>query len=78
VAREGKLEELFAKESRQVGRTAYAAERAVTDYLDHVAPRRELNKGDGLAAARATAILEGSSDDVKTKAHQKLMLLVRS
>jgi phage/plasmid-like protein (TIGR03299 family) len=78
TAREGKLEELFAKESRQVGRTAYAAERAVTDYLDHVAPRRELSKGDGLAAARATAILEGSSDDLKTKAHQKLMLLVRS
>jgi phage/plasmid-like protein (TIGR03299 family) len=76
-AREGKLEELFAKETRQVGRTAYAAEKAVTDYLDHVAPRRELAKGDGRVAARATAILEGSSDELKTKAHQKLMLLVR-
>ena len=78
--------ELVAKEKEQVGLTAYAAERAVTDYLDHQVTRRTSGawldlvpavKGDKMAAARATAILEGASDDVKSKAHAKLMLLAK-
>jgi phage/plasmid-like protein (TIGR03299 family) len=75
VRREEALEELWAKNSARAGRTAYAAERAFTEYLDSVAPRRAV--GDKLAAARATAVLEGTDDDKKAKAHQKLMLLVQ-
>jgi hypothetical protein len=72
--RDGALEELWGKNSSRAGKTAYAAERAVTEYLDNVAPRRAV--GDKLAAARATAILEGSDDDKKARAHEKLMLKV--
>ncbi len=73
--REQALEETWAKNSKRAGKTAYAAERSVTEYLDHVAPRRAV--GDKLAAARATAILEGTDDGIKAKAHEKLMLRVR-
>ncbi|HEY2638935.1 MAG TPA: DUF932 domain-containing protein [Streptosporangiaceae bacterium] len=71
--REDALHELWGLESGRVGRTAYAAENAVTGYLDHVAPRRAL--GDKLAAARATAILLGADDDLKSKAHRQLLTL---
>lgn len=67
------LHERFAVETKRVGRTAYAAEQAVTDYLDHVAPRRAV--GDKLAAARATAILTGADDGLKSKAHKQLLTL---
>ena len=67
------LREGFAKDSARVGQTAYAAERAVTDWLDHSAPRRMI--GGSMAAARATAALEGSSDDLKSKAHKQLLTL---
>jgi phage/plasmid-like protein (TIGR03299 family) len=63
----------FAKDAERVGQTAYAAERAVTDWLDHAAPRRAI--GGSMAAARATAVLEGSSDDLKSKAHKRLLTL---
>jgi phage/plasmid-like protein (TIGR03299 family) len=65
----------FAQESAELGQTAYAAERTVTDWLDHAAPRRAT--GDKMAAARATAIFEGADDDKKTTAHEKLLLKVR-
>lgn len=71
--REEALFERFAMESKRVGRTAYAAEQAVTDYLDHAAPRRV--QKTMLADARATASLLGSDDDVKAKAHRQLMKL---
>jgi phage/plasmid-like protein (TIGR03299 family) len=71
--REDALHELWGLESGRAGRTAYAAENAVTGYLDHVAPRRAL--GDKLAAARATAILLGADDDIKSKAHRQLLTL---
>ena len=74
AGRKDDLHELFATETARSGRTAYAAERTVTDYLDHVAPRRAA--GDRLAAARATAILEGADDDKKSKAHRQLLTLV--
>ncbi|MEU0389132.1 DUF932 domain-containing protein [Streptomyces chartreusis] len=71
------LDEVFATETERVGRTAYAAERAITGYLDHVAPRRP---GQSMTEeiARATAALEGSDDDMKSKAHKRLMLLTRA
>jgi phage/plasmid-like protein (TIGR03299 family) len=74
VRREEALEELWAKNSARAGRTAYAAERSFTEYLDSVAPRRAV--GDKLAAARATAVLEGTDDDKKARVHEKLMLKV--
>ncbi|MGW1171969.1 DUF932 domain-containing protein [Streptomyces sp. NPDC002550] len=70
------LDEVFRTETDRVGPTAYAAERAITGYLDHVAPRRP---GQTMTEeiARATAALEGADDDVKTKAHRRLLLLTR-
>lgn len=73
-ARLGDLDEVFRTESERVGRTAYAAERAITGYLDHVAPRRP-GKSMTEEIARATAALEGADDDMKSKAHQRLLLL---
>ncbi|ADD43269.1 DUF932 domain-containing protein [Stackebrandtia nassauensis] len=63
-------------ESRRCGSTLYAAERAITGYIDHDKPRM-LGKFSTLNAARATAIVEGRDDGLKTKAHKKLMLRVR-
>lgn len=74
AARLGDLDEVFRTESERVGRTAYAAERAITGYLDHVAPRRPA-KSMTEEIARATAALEGADDDMKSKAHQRLLLL---
>ena len=58
----------------RVGSTLYAAEQAITGYLDNVAPKRAI--GDSMAAARATAVLEGSDDDIKSRAHKQLLMLV--
>ncbi|MEV7908610.1 DUF932 domain-containing protein, partial [Streptomyces anulatus] len=69
-----RLDAMFRSEAERLGRTAYAAERIVTDYLDHVAPRRP-GKSMTEEIARATALLEGTDDDLKTKAHKRLMLL---
>ncbi|MEV7422844.1 DUF932 domain-containing protein [Streptomyces sp. NPDC091212] len=74
--RHDRLDAMFRSETERAGRTAYAAERAVTDYLDHVAPRRP-GRTMTEEIARATALIEGTDDDLKTKAHQKLMLLRR-
>ena len=80
ATRKEQLRGLFAKESERVGRTAYAAERAVTDYLDHLAPIRPSAasglKGDPLGA-RGLRLIEGMDDDVKSTAHRRLMLLTR-
>ncbi|MFC4463990.1 DUF932 domain-containing protein [Streptomyces xiangluensis] len=73
--RHDELEGMFRDEARKLGRTAYAAERTITDYLDHrmgVVPR---NLSEDLA--RAQRSLEGTNDDLKSKAHRKLMLLAR-
>ena len=74
ASRDEALEALWATEAERVGRTAYAAERAITDYLDHVAPKRVT--GDKLAAARATAVMEDDDGKAKSKVHAKLMLRV--
>ncbi|MFE0099824.1 DUF932 domain-containing protein [Streptomyces sp. NPDC059009] len=72
--RRDRLDVMFRDESEQLGHTAYAAERVVTDYLDHIAPRRP-GKTMSEEIARATAVLEGSDDDLKSTAHKRLMNL---
>lgn len=76
--RAGTVLSLFEKESARVGRTAYAAERAVTDYADHYAAIRPSGalKGNELGA-RGARLLDGADDEVKDRAHRKLMLLAR-
>lgn len=73
--RQGTLRTMYQAETGKLGKTAYAAERAFTDYYDHVAPRKVT--GDKLAAARATAIIEGSDDRAKAVVHEKLLLRTR-
>jgi phage/plasmid-like protein (TIGR03299 family) len=70
------LHTLFAAESDITGRTCYAGERAVTQYLDHVA-RRNTGGKISMAAARATAIIEGDHDQLKSKAHKQLLARTR-
>lgn len=70
------LDAMFRREAEQCGRTAYAAEKTITDYLDHVAPKRP-GKTMTEEIARATALIEGTDDEIKTRAHRRLMLLVR-
>jgi len=69
------LRTMFDAETGKVGRTAYAAERTITDYLDHVAPRRP-GKTMSEEISRATGALEGIDDELKNKAHKRLMTLV--
>ncbi|WP_190137577.1 hypothetical protein [Streptomyces longispororuber] len=72
------MPDLFAGEAERTGRTAYAGERAVTEYLDHFAPIRPSAasglKGDK-PAARGPRLLEGADDELKSRAHRRLMLL---
>ena len=76
--RRDRLHALLAEETERTGRTAYAAERAVTDYLDHYAPIRP-SAASGLKgnepAARGLRLLEGTDDDMKSTTHRRLMLL---
>jgi phage/plasmid-like protein (TIGR03299 family) len=69
--RHGTLLSMYVGEGDKMGRTGYAAERAFTDYMDHVAPRKAL--GDKMAAARATAIVEGADDGAKSTVHKRLL-----
>lgn len=50
----------------------------MTDYVDHYAKIRPTGvlKGNELGA-RGVRLLDGADDEVKDKAHRKLMLLVR-
>lgn len=68
--REDQIMECWRVESDRVGRTAYGAERALTNYWDNVVSRKT---GGNLEIARATAVIEGSDDDKKTRAHKLLM-----
>jgi phage/plasmid-like protein (TIGR03299 family) len=75
--RRDQVQALFNMEADRCGGNAYAAERAVTGYLDHYAalrPRGVL-RGNRLAAS-AVSIMEGTADDIKTRTHAKLMMLV--
>jgi phage/plasmid-like protein (TIGR03299 family) len=69
-----RLDAMFRTEAERAGRTAYAAERTLTDYLDHVATVRP-PKSMTEELARATRLLEGTDDEMKTKAHRRLLLL---
>lgn len=67
---------LYRRNADRLGTTAYAAERAVTEYTDWnttIRPTGAL-RGRNLAA-RATALLEGTNDEVKTRAHRRLLTL---
>lgn len=69
---------LYETNATRLGETAYAAERAITEFTDWrtaVRPTGSL-RGKNLAA-RATAVLEGTQDDVKNRAHRQLLTLVR-
>ncbi|WP_328869613.1 DUF932 domain-containing protein [Streptomyces sp. NBC_00287] len=77
-ARRDRLHALFADEMRRTGRTAYAAERAVTDYVDHYAPIRPSAASGvqgNLSGARGLRLIEGTDDAIKSAAHRQLMLL---
>jgi len=67
---------LWDTNTARLGHTAYAAERAITEYTDwntNIRPTGPL-RGKHLAA-RATAVLEGTNDDIKAKAHRRLLTL---
>ena len=72
------LRGLYAANSARLGDTAYAAERAITEYADWKQPIRPTGSLRGRdLAARATAVLEGSNDDIKSRAHRQLLTLTR-
>lgn len=62
----------------RVGPTAYAAEQAITAYVDHDRSYRSLDKrGLTPLAAEGEALLAGEGDARKHTAHRKLMMLVK-
>jgi phage/plasmid-like protein (TIGR03299 family) len=63
----------YAKWQNSIGKTALAGERTITEWLDYAAPRRAI--GGSMTAAKATAALEGSDDDLKSRAHRRLLTL---
>jgi phage/plasmid-like protein (TIGR03299 family) len=72
------LTDLYTENTTRLGTTAYAAERAITEYADWkqaIRPTGSL-RGNNLAA-RATAVLEGSNDDLKSRAHRQLLTRTR-
>lgn len=76
--RREKIHEVWEVELARLGATAFAAENAITGYLDHAGelrPRGDL-KGNRLAALGQT-LLEDTTMDKKTAAHKALMLRVR-
>ncbi|WP_416968225.1 DUF932 domain-containing protein [Streptomyces sp. 4F14] len=74
-ARHDHLDGMFRDRARRLGRTAYAAERTVTDYLDH--DLRVVSRDLGDELARAQRALEGGADDLKSQAHRQLLLRTR-
>ncbi|MFF3867085.1 DUF932 domain-containing protein [Micromonospora sp. NPDC001898] len=72
------LTDLYDTNAARLGRTAYAAERAITEFADWkttIRPTGSL-RGNNLAA-RATAVMEGRADELKSKAHRRLLTLTR-
>lgn len=69
----------YQAEATRSGKTARSGEFAITQWLDNVAPRKALKDDGGaadpMAAARATLALEGADDDLKSKAHRRLLKL---
>ncbi|MDQ1645725.1 MAG: hypothetical protein QOJ50_1909 [Cryptosporangiaceae bacterium] len=78
ASRTAVLEQLYRDNAERLGNTAYCAERAVTEYADWktgIRPTGSL-RGNNLAA-RATAVIEGTHDDIKSRAHRQLLTLTR-
>lgn len=76
--RREELTDLYTANANQLGHTAYAAERTITEYADWkktIRPTGSL-RGNHLAA-RATAVLEGGDDDLKSRAHRRLLTLTQ-
>lgn len=76
--RREKVHEVWAVELGRLGATAFAAENAVTGYLDHMSelrPRGDL-KGNRLAAL-GQSLLEDTTVEKKSAAHAVLMSRVR-
>lgn len=76
-AREDQLDDLRAENVAKLGRTGYAAERTLTEFLDW---RKQVRPGKSfkadLRAARASLAMEGAEDNVKAEVHKRLMTLV--
>lgn len=74
------ISELFGKNVRDLGRNAYAAERAVTEYLDHHITRRTTSTWGKapVSQARMGIALVGGDDDKKARLHTGLLELARS
>lgn len=66
----------FEANAVTLSRTAYAAERAMTEWLDHESGVR-VPKNMTEAMARANKVIDGDNDERKSRAHQLLMLRVR-
>lgn len=78
ATRDEKIHAVWEMELARLGATAFTAENAITGYLDHMAglrPRGEM-RGDR-ASALGQALLEDTTSDKKTRAHQLLMNRVR-
>jgi phage/plasmid-like protein (TIGR03299 family) len=76
--RQDRVVNVFEDNAAALGRTAYAAERAITEFTDwkrDIRPRGDLRGKD--LAARATAALLGTEDEIKSGAHRHLRTLVR-
>lgn len=74
------IEELLGKNMRTLGRNGYAAERAVTEYLDHSITRRTSDTWGGVevAQARKGIALVGNDDTKKALLHTGLLALARA
>jgi phage/plasmid-like protein (TIGR03299 family) len=71
------IHEIWGMESERVGKNAFAAENAVTGYIDHYSelrPRSAALKGNRLAAL-GDAVMSESMDAIKDRTHTRLMTL---
>lgn len=76
--RRAKLLELWERNTARLGATAYAGERAITEFLDHWTPARACGQWKGKPdALRATRIVEGAYDEAKNRAHKRMMAIIR-
>jgi phage/plasmid-like protein (TIGR03299 family) len=75
--RTDKIEERLGQNFTDLGRNLYAAERAVTQYIDHDAPRKTSKSwgGTSLTEARKGIALVGNDDDKKARLHTGLLTL---
>jgi phage/plasmid-like protein (TIGR03299 family) len=74
--RRDRVHELFEMEAERCGPNAYAAERAITGYVDHDRPRKTGKRMTPLQAL-GEAVLADSNSEPKRTAHAKLMELVK-